>query len=247
MTDKRYSIGMLVTIAYVVALAIYAYVQRDPVMKMTPNELGDALAGAASPLAFLWLVLGYLQQGEELRQNTTALNLQVKELQASVDQQRALVETTQRQHEFELAREEERRRATFLSNQPVFDVQLAGGLVHHGKDLFYLTMTNMGRLCSRLAIYADEDESLLFEGEELPLIFNGGTAVEMSFALSVQHIGQDLSCVICYTDWNGEERKQRFAIRVAKRKSGDLLAYIPAPPVLVFPEARAAPSPKATT
>lgn len=91
MTDTRYQVGIGVTVAYVAALAIYAYVQRGPVLAMTPNEFGDALAGAASPLAFLWLVLGYLQQGDELRQNTEALRLQAAELKNSVEQQRQMV------------------------------------------------------------------------------------------------------------------------------------------------------------
>lgn len=65
MTDKRYRIGIWVTGLYLLTLAIYVYMQRHAVLAMEPNEVGDALAGAASPLAFLWLVLGYLQQGEE--------------------------------------------------------------------------------------------------------------------------------------------------------------------------------------
>lgn len=43
------------------------------------NEFGDFLAGFAAPLAFFWLVLGFFQQGEELR-------LQAKELRAAVKQ-----------------------------------------------------------------------------------------------------------------------------------------------------------------
>lgn len=65
------------------------------------NEWGDYLAGAFSPLAFLWLIMGYKQQGEELKQNTDALRLQAQELQnsvaeqkKSVTQQEALVEST---------------------------------------------------------------------------------------------------------------------------------------------------------
>lgn len=47
---------------------------------MGPNEWGDFLAGTMSPVAFMWLVFGYLQQGEELKQNTDALLLQQREL-----------------------------------------------------------------------------------------------------------------------------------------------------------------------
>ena len=38
-----------------------------------PNSVGDFLAGVFSPVAFLWLILGYHQQGEELKLNTKAL------------------------------------------------------------------------------------------------------------------------------------------------------------------------------
>lgn len=75
MTDERYQVGIWVPLLYVIALDVYAFVQRAEVWAIEPNELGDALAGAASPLAFLWLVLGYLRQGDDLRQNTDALRL----------------------------------------------------------------------------------------------------------------------------------------------------------------------------
>ncbi|MCY1446746.1 hypothetical protein D9M71_633330 [compost metagenome] len=57
---------------------------------MDLNEVGDFLAGAFGPLAILWLVLGFFQQGIELRQGTAALNFQGEELRNSVEQQRKL-------------------------------------------------------------------------------------------------------------------------------------------------------------
>lgn len=50
------------------------------VSSLEPNALGDMLAGFFAPLAFLWLVAGYLQQGRELMQNTKAILLQHTEL-----------------------------------------------------------------------------------------------------------------------------------------------------------------------
>jgi len=38
------------------------------VWNLPPNELGDFLAGAFAPLAFLWIVVGYLMQSAELKQ-----------------------------------------------------------------------------------------------------------------------------------------------------------------------------------
>ncbi|EOV8808778.1 hypothetical protein ACN63X_003651 [Acinetobacter baumannii] len=63
------------------------------------NELGDFLAGAFAPLAFLFLILGYKQnsesirlQNEELRASTEALRLQVAEMRESVEQQKLMGE-----------------------------------------------------------------------------------------------------------------------------------------------------------
>lgn len=61
------------------------------------NEKGDFLAGIFSPLAFLWLVFGYLQQGQELKQNTEALHLQAIELGKNVEAQNELVKLQQQE------------------------------------------------------------------------------------------------------------------------------------------------------
>nr|WP_228286625.1 hypothetical protein [Acinetobacter pittii] len=45
------------------------------------NELGDFLAGAFAPLAFLFLILGYKQQGQELKLQAQELANLVKEQQ----------------------------------------------------------------------------------------------------------------------------------------------------------------------
>jgi hypothetical protein len=70
------------------------YCGWGPASDMVLNEWGDFLAGVSAPLAFLWLVIGYFQQGDELGLNTKALKqqeralqLQVEELKQSVEQQ----------------------------------------------------------------------------------------------------------------------------------------------------------------
>lgn len=59
--------------------------------------MGDFLAGIFAPVAFLWLILGYIQQGKQLEQNTRALEqqeqalqLQIEEMRESVRQQKEL-------------------------------------------------------------------------------------------------------------------------------------------------------------
>ncbi|WP_227518806.1 hypothetical protein [Acinetobacter sp. ANC 4169] len=55
------------------------------------NELGDFLAGIFAPVAFLWLILGYVQQGKQLDQNTKALEQQERALQLQIDEMRESV------------------------------------------------------------------------------------------------------------------------------------------------------------
>lgn len=56
------------------------------VLTSAPNNFGDFWAGTFAPLAFWWLVLGYFQQGIELRQNVEALKRQSEETGKLVEQ-----------------------------------------------------------------------------------------------------------------------------------------------------------------
>ena len=115
----------------------------DEFVRMTPNEWGDFLAGLVAPIAFLWLILGYFQQGEELRQNTKALELQQKELQNQVEETRFLVRESAAQAKaavemLELERQQmkENREKEILKAQPI--LQSTGG------DAQRLSFVNIG-------------------------------------------------------------------------------------------------------
>lgn len=88
--------GLLVSVLYFLLLGIVIHALELEVMRSW-NEFGDFLAGAFSPVAFLWLVLGYLQQQKELQQNTKALELQAQELKNSVDQYKEMVSVAREQ------------------------------------------------------------------------------------------------------------------------------------------------------
>lgn len=87
---KTFWFGVSITLVYFVVLGVSVVGLKLDVMTSW-SELGDFLAGAFSPIAFLWLVIGYLQQQKELQQNTRALELQAEELKNSVDQYREMV------------------------------------------------------------------------------------------------------------------------------------------------------------
>jgi hypothetical protein len=79
-----------VALAYPVIWTIFA---SDRTSWLTPNTMGDYFAGVSAPLAFGWLVTAtFLQMNElklsriQLGQNGRALDLQAKELKATVDE-----------------------------------------------------------------------------------------------------------------------------------------------------------------
>ncbi|MGQ1348547.1 hypothetical protein ACT4VF_04450 [Acinetobacter baumannii] len=71
--------------------AIFLIWLADYKKPMALNETGDFLSGVFAPLAFLFLYLGYRQQGKEMQQNTAALKLQAYELKKSVEEQKRLI------------------------------------------------------------------------------------------------------------------------------------------------------------
>ncbi len=86
------TIGILATLAYVALLAWAFGGRLAELRSLEPNHLGDFLAGAFGPLAILWLILGYFQQGIELRENSRALDLQAAELRNATREQRELLQ-----------------------------------------------------------------------------------------------------------------------------------------------------------
>jgi hypothetical protein len=84
-----------------------------------PQQI-DVLAGVATVYALVFLILGYIQQGKELAQNTEALRLQTEELRSSVEQSEELVKVTREQFELDQkARQEEDVRRKIMY-QPSF-------------------------------------------------------------------------------------------------------------------------------
>lgn len=77
----QYWFFIIFTILYFFVLNRYFGITLDDVKALHANELGDFLAGTFSPLAFLFLILGYLQNNKNLGQNTEALTQQAKALQ----------------------------------------------------------------------------------------------------------------------------------------------------------------------
>lgn len=138
-------IGGIGSILYVLVMAVIAVFRWDELWQLDLNELGDFLAGAFGPLAILWLVLGYFQQGEELRQNTEALHLQAEELRQSVKQQEQMVKVAREQLE-----EERRRVAAALEPSLRFTAKTEDS-AYGGTD-WLLEIHNFGGVCTQLSL-----------------------------------------------------------------------------------------------
>jgi hypothetical protein len=157
---KRTTVTVIVSTAWLTTAiwwTFYRPCDTWAIPTMEPNAWGDWAAGTFAPLAFLWLVVGYFQQGEELRDNVRALHmqeralqLQVKELSESVKQQSAMAEaaaqhaaTVSQGHSIAL-------RAQLLPHQPRFAdfarIRIAGT-----EDLG-LRVTNDGAPCSNVRV-----------------------------------------------------------------------------------------------
>ncbi|WP_374981335.1 hypothetical protein PSGK_09860 [Pseudomonas solani] len=131
---------------------------------MELNAVGDFFAGIFGPLAILWLVLGFFQQGIELRQNNDALKLQAEELRNSVEQQRELVGVTARQVSIEMEKWQHERRAAAEAAKPVFNLVHSSTLPMHDGYWYKLLLSNIGRYCQQVVVYLrkDEHESRIF-------------------------------------------------------------------------------------
>ena len=105
------AIGIAMSLAYLAVIWWLTGNELYQLRNMSLNEVGDFLAGVFGPLAILWLVLGFFQQGIELRQGTAALRIQGDELKNSVEQQRKLAESSMAALELESqARQEQNLR-----------------------------------------------------------------------------------------------------------------------------------------
>jgi hypothetical protein len=84
-------LGVALTVLWVVAQVYYivGVVGFDAFVAEGPPSVGGFLEGAFAPLAFLWLVIGFFLQREELQRSSRAIDLQYQEMRRSTEQAEA--------------------------------------------------------------------------------------------------------------------------------------------------------------
>lgn len=152
MTKVLATLGLVGSGVYVVVLVLLLGDRLGTVHNLALNEVGDFFAGLFGPLAIYWLILGFFQQGVELRQNTRALELQAEELHNSVEQQKALVEVSREHFRAELDAlqfERQRQRDALL---PHFLFKGVGGRHSGERSQFSSKIVNVGNTATSVAL-----------------------------------------------------------------------------------------------
>lgn len=105
------------------------------------NELGDALAGIFAPIAFFWLILGYVQQGKQLDQNTKALEQQERALQLQIDEMK---ESVKQQKEIALINVKTLQ-SSYEKVRPEISYWFPSGYKHGNSYTLLLKIHNIGK------------------------------------------------------------------------------------------------------
>lgn len=224
LSKSHYWIFILFTAFYFFILYNFFGITLVKVRSLSANEVGDFLAGVFSPLAFLFLILSYLQntkalqmQSQELKASTDALHLQTQELANNVEEQRKLLNVTQQ--ELEIKHFEARPHLTFYSYPftltekefPEYDDD--GSIIdmerHEVADIKFV-IENKGEVAKHVTIEELDSEFDDFNIELYELAAKQKTRLDIEFIgerleLLKNEFQQDIKLRIIYHDKYGRQ------------------------------------------
>lgn len=208
LTRRLNLIGLTITGVWLLFMFSYALAVRDNLLAMKPNEFGDLLAGTFAPLAFLWLVLGFFQQGEELRHSSRALWLQGEELRNSVEQQRQLVEATREQLQLEREVLSYERAELARTSGPIFKIDPGGSVPMGDRGRRYdFRLLNHGKACTAVKLHFDNAP-----GQASWVSIQGGHAEPFSVTLPPGD-DREFVAIVEYLDTRALPGTQRLKIK----------------------------------
>jgi hypothetical protein len=151
----RIRIALVLTGIWLVGAGAYIYANWPDIEALKAIDVAALAGGAVMPLAFVWLVVGFFQQGEELRNNAVALRNQTDLLAQQIEGTKSLVlvavrqtEATVRLVQLERQKFQEETKNKLRAAQPCF--VLDQGMRHPRSGS--MRLHNVGAPASNLAI-----------------------------------------------------------------------------------------------
>lgn len=215
MTKKLEFWGAFGTFLYLIIIALTVVFKFQDFQALKLNELGDFLAGVFGPIAFLWLVLGFLQQGRELKLSTDALQLQAQELKNSVEQQSIMASAAIQQIEAAqraiTIQQEEAERSIAASFDARVGLKTGGGKPDTVMNKLYVE--NLGNTADHVIVTFDPPFDQLAT-IELGVIKAGGRW-ECEILIDVSRAGQIGELLIEYIGMDGKNRCEYFTYEIS--------------------------------
>jgi hypothetical protein len=224
MTQHRTLVGTLITLAWLAVMLLMYLGAPSAALPTKLNEWGDFFAGFFAPVAFLWLVLGYLQQGQELQLSTKALEMQAQELRNSVDQQRELVELTRRQVDGELEALKEERHLRQEAAKPKFVLGGSGAAYSGGEARYSSSLENVGNTATELTFHF-EPQMKYSTLSKMPSL-SRGIRVPFEFTYKTPQAEVAAILTIQYIDASGFPGQSKFTMQPVPGNTHNMVEFV---------------------
>ncbi|MNP39940.1 hypothetical protein D3C76_1335370 [compost metagenome] len=154
------------------------------------------------------MVVGYFQQGDELKQSTAALRLQGEELKNSVEQQHKLAEISRQalEHEKEVRQNEVHRRARSL--RPVLSLKGGSPMMENGEYVLDCELINHGSQVYDIQVILRVGNTKSLVG--CASVMNDGDTIRFSVNWDPRRSGGKLDVEILYENRDGVHAATTF-------------------------------------
>lgn len=206
--DERWW-GGVGTAVYLTCWITVTLLRRQELLELKLNELGDFLAGSFGPIGFFWLVIGYIQQGRELKISSEALRWQTEELKNSVTQQTVMAKSQQSS-------------VTNYENsvEPLLKISCSQPGWDAEGFCCTLTLENIGDYCELLKIELMRGMNV-FDLHEIHNLFSNDSA---SFVCTGMNEWEEFAVRINYISRAGKPNMQAFLVE-AGQSEYDVVPY----------------------
>jgi hypothetical protein len=133
-----------VTYTWIAGCVLFLFLNFERLVKLELNSVGDMLAGMFAPLAMYWIIEAYRQQQKDLSYNRKSLDLQIEELQNSVEATRDMAGSAQQELKISTERHDMAKRADDLGTTPYFSFKIRSS--EQGEE---------GKLKFRIEVYSE--------------------------------------------------------------------------------------------